>query len=169
MNVMVRLLSFHEWAKKKKFLPMGQVFPYVGGVAGLQMLAEFIMRVGEKGVATLVFPSHATESLLFTPSGMNRVGFCLDKKIMSLFQENYFVLIIQREQHLTSGNYVALKILYDGTTVSMYHIQNKFKGPVHVTDFDLTYLKDHNEIMERSFSLVMSEIDTVMGVPVENN
>lgn len=165
MNVMVRLLSFYEWAKKKKYLPMGQVFPYVGGVVGLQMLAEFIMRVGEKGVATLVFPSHVTESLLFTPSGKNRVGFCLDKKIAELFQENYFVLVLQREEHLTSGNYVALKILYDGTTVGMYHIRQKFNRTVHVTDFDLTYLKDHNEIMERAFSIVMQEIDTVMGTP----
>ena len=162
MNVMVRLLSFYEWAKKKKYLPMGEVFPYKGGVAGLQMLAEFIMRVGEKGVAALVFPSHGTESLIFTPVGRNRVGFALDSKISELFELNYFVIVLQREAFLGSGNYVAMKILYDGTVVKMYHIVSKFKRPLHVSDFDLSYLKNHNEIMQRAYEIVLEEINVVM-------
>lgn len=162
MNVLVRLLTFYELALRKLKGPLGAVFPYKGGATGLQMLAEFIARMTRDGMAIMVFPSQGSETLTFIPSGLKTSGFIVDLKIAQLQQEKHFVMLLQKEERLASGNYIAMKIQYDGNKIELFHIRAKFNQAVSVCCFDLTYLDSHAEILQRAFQIVLEEVDVVM-------
>lgn len=162
MNVLVRLLTFYELALRKLKGPLGAIFPYKGGATGLQMLAEFIARMTKDGIALMVFPSRGTESLTFIPSGLKTSGFIVDLKIALLQEDKHFVMLLQKEEHLSSGNYIALRIQYDGSKIELFHIKAKFNRAMAVSCFDLSYLDSHAEILQRAFQIVLEEVDVVM-------
>lgn len=163
MNVIVRLLTFYEYSRKWISRPIGEIFPNKGEAFGLQMLAEFIARMGENGIAAILLTSNRSENLIFMPSGKYDCSFKLNNKVSSLQEDRHFVIVMQRELHLFTGNYVAIKMPFEGNSIDLYHILDKNNKAVLVTSFNLSYLENQTEILRRAFQIVLEEVDTVAG------
>jgi len=167
MNIISRLFLFYEQAELQKHRPIGDIFNYESDFVGPKMLAEFVVRMKEYTVASLLFPPNGVDSILTLPSGKYRSGFHLDHKIEGLFEKKHFILVMQREAFIETGNYVVLKISEEGDRVYMYYVLETHTTPVLFTNLELDLLETHSVIVEKMFQIVLGEMETVLGPQVK--
>lgn len=163
MNIISRLFLFYEQAELQKHRDIGDIFDFEGDFVGLKMIAELIVRMKTHKVASMLFPPDMSESILTLPSGTYQSGFKLDHKIEGLFQKKHFIVVMQREAHIASGNYILIKCSEDGDNVYMYRVMNVNSQPVLVTNLDLETLETHSMVVRKMFDITFGEMEIVIS------
>lgn len=162
MNIIARLFLFYEQVQLQQHREIGEIFDYEGDYTGPKMLAELIVRMKAFKVASMLFPPNGVDNILTLPSGKYRSGFRLDYKITDLFEKKYFIVVMQREAYIESGNYVLIKISEDGNSVFMYRVLDINSHPVMITNMDLECLETHSMIMRKMYDIALGEMEVIV-------
>jgi hypothetical protein len=163
MNIIARLFLFYEQVQLQQHREIGGIFDYEGDFLGPKMIAELIVRFKAFKVASMLFPPNGVDNILTLPSGKYRTGFRLDHKITDLFEKKHFIVVMQREAYIESGNYILIKVSEDGTNVYMYRVMDINSQPVLITNLELECLETHAMVVKKMYDIALGEMESIVA------
>lgn len=158
MNIFSRLFIMFDQVSLQMHRPVGEVFDYCHGFNGLKMMAEVIQRSKTLGVASFLIPPDGMHSIQIMPSGECAGSFAIDDKIRSIKTADNYLLLMQYENYLWSGNYLMLTVDEEGTSACLYLNYQRQEQLTFLTQLDLTYIENEHQLIERVYKIILGEI-----------
>jgi hypothetical protein len=159
MYLINQLLTYYEIVRQSVQKEIGTVFGYVlEEERGLMVCAELMVRMRAEHIASMFIPTSSVGNLCIFPSTKYRYGFSIENKLESIYEENHFLLCLQFEDKLDTGNFLVLRINEDASEVNVFSIYKNRSTPFHVTDTLLEYDPFISEQIKRLWALSVSEL-----------
>lgn len=158
MNVISRLFIMFDQVWLQMHRPVGQIFDYCNGFNGLKMIAEAVQRGRPLGIASFIIPPDGHHSIQVTPSGRCHSSFLIDDKVQRVKNPKNYLVLMQFENFLWTGNSLMAEIDEEGTEARLYLNYRDRHLPMFLTELDMSYIESEHQLMERVFKLAIGEL-----------
>ncbi len=159
MNVIPQLFVYYETVRANISKPAGSVFEYPRGEDnGLKLFAELMARIRRKGMASFFVACSSVVSVNIMPTTRFHHGFAVGNKLNRLYEEGYYLLCIQMENELESGNFVILRTNELGEEISIYSVYSHKPEPYQITTLLFDYSMGIDDDLIRLSKICIDEI-----------
>lgn len=166
MYVISQLLSYYEIVSNNLDKDPGTIFNYVlEEERGLMVFAEAIARTRKHGIVSFFIPTSSVAGIYITPGTRLNYGFKIEKKLEKIYKEGHYLLCMQLEDELDSGNFIVLKTDEECKSISIYNVSTNKGTPLPVTTLMMDFEDGVGEELARLYKVCTSEIVMQIGKP----
>lgn len=159
MHVISQMLTYYEKVRTEINKDPGAIFGYfLEEERGLMLSAEIMARARRRGMAALFIPTSSVANICIRPSTKFQHSFQIDCKLDRIYQENHYLICIQSETELESGNFLVLRIDEAGRKIGVYAVYSQKPVPFLITEVAIEYDGDISEDVQRLQKLCLSEL-----------
>lgn len=163
MQIITKLGAYYDFIEKELDKEPGTVFNYASSSSnGLKIIAEFMCRIRRQGFAILFIPTKSTFNLISMPTNKFRNTFEIENRLDKLYKETDYLLCIQREADLGSGNYLVMSLDSAGTQAILYIVLKYKAEAIKLTEIDFSYSNNISNELNRLYRLCSSELDEMI-------
>lgn len=154
------IFGYYTQALKLTDTDVGSAFVFNGADDGSKMVAELVARAKEKEIASLIKTPNGTNGILTIPSGYFLGGFGIDDKLTAIADPDCFIVLLQYEKYIDTGNYFILKISRNANHLSVHEFTAKTQEIVFVSILDPEVIElNKKQTFQRLMSLMINELD----------
>lgn len=165
MHVIARLYTYYGQVQDQFDKDPGSIFNYYEDEEynGLKIIAEIMVRTRRDGFATLFIPTDSVSNVIILPTTKLRYCFQIENKLDKLYKEDNYILCIQREADLQTGNFLLMTLDECGTRAVIYTVLKNRPEATKLTKIDFDYGDGIGTELSRMYRLCISELDEMLG------
>lgn len=160
MDIILQLISLYEKVRDEINKDPGSIFGYfIEEDRGLMVTAELMARVRRKGMGAFFIPTSCVGNLLVLPSPRCQNTFLIDSKLDRIYEENHYLICVQLEAEIDTGNYLVMRISENANAVELFAIYKNKPMPFKIADIILNFDKNITEDFTRMLGILSSELE----------
>jgi hypothetical protein len=160
MEIIIQLITFYEKVRQEINKDPGSIYSYfVEEDRGLLVAAEFMARVRRKGMGVFFIPTSSVGNLLILPTPRCQNTFLIDSKLDRIYTENHYLICVQIEAEMDTGNYLVLRISENASAVELFAIYKNKPMPFKIADIILNFDNNIKEDFSRMLGILSSELE----------
>lgn len=166
MFTIAQLLHYYEIVNNHIERDPGTIFNYRPEEdRGLMVFAEIVARSRTRGVVSLYIPTSATAGLYITPNTFLRYGFRIERKLDKIYKEGHYLLCLQFESELESGNFLVLKTDERCENLTVFAVSGNQPTPIAVTTMLFDFDEGISEDLVKLYKVCESELSLMSPKP----